>query len=171
MHRGADAFWDGFAALLDQLAPRCKALLEKRDRIQQQTRRRGTWPTRASRLTPREYFQFFARHWVSGQTSRRMWPSSTSNVDPEIATIAGPQLVVPVTNARYALECRQCKRWGSLYDALYGTDAISDDGGRDAWGAPTTKIRGDKRRRQGAVEILDQRSAACWRQPRRRDRL
>ena len=121
------AFWQGFADLFTRLTPRNQALLDKRDALQSSSttgtaRIRGR-PIDTSRL-----------HRASCATIGYLVPEppdfavTTANVDAEIARIAGPQLVVPVTNARYALNAANA-RWGSLYDALYGTDAIPEDGG------------------------------------------
>ncbi len=117
----SESFWPGFAALVAELAPRNASLLARRDDLQARidaflVARRPAVPT------PAEVEQFLLEiGYLLPEAPAGV--ISTSGVDPEIATLAGPQLVVPVSNARYALNAANA-RWGSLYDSLYGTDAI-----------------------------------------------
>ena len=146
----AGVFWQGFAALLDDLAPRNKALLDKRDALQRQI---DEWHlgNRGRPMDLDAYLEFL-RGIGYLQPEPADFSIGTGNVDPEIATMAGPQLVVPVTNARYALNAANA-RWGSLYDALYGTDAIPEDGGA-THGPGYNRIRG-ARVVAKAREVLD----------------
>ena len=133
-------FWSRLGALFRELAPRNRELLQVRDRLQE---RIDEWHRShaGQQIDPAEY-ENFLREIGYLQPEPDDFTISTGNVDPEISRIAGPQLVVPVNNARYALNAANA-RWGSLYDALYGTDVIADDGGATRGGS-FNKIRGGR---------------------------
>ena len=132
----ADSFWIAFDTIVTEFSQENRELLEKRDNLQQQI---DTWylEHKDKQIDIDEYAAFLKEIGYllpEGDDFKVI----TENVDPEIATIAGPQLVVPVDNARYALNATNA-RWGSLYDALYGTDVIDETDGatRDSSYNPT----------------------------------
>jgi malate synthase len=133
-------FWSGFESLLGDFTPRNRQLLEIRDEMQAKI---DVWHTQQSTTQhdPLAYEQFL-REIAYLHEPGADFTIGTENVDDEMARIAGPQLVVPVNNARFALNAANA-RWGSLYDALYGTDVISDDGGAERAGG-YNPLRGDK---------------------------
>jgi malate synthase len=125
------AFWAGFSSLVTDLAPKNAALLKKRDDLQlaiDEWHKKNPGPI----LDMPAYRQFLESIGYL-VTPPKQVQATTSNVDDELAIQAGPQLVVPILNARYALNAANA-RWGSLYDALYGTDAISEDNGAERAG-------------------------------------
>ncbi|WP_417500672.1 malate synthase G [Marinobacter sp.] len=136
----ADKFWAEFDKIVNDLAPRNRELLAKRESIQKQM---DSWNRdhKGQKLDMAAYKSFLKEigYLVDEPADFRI---STANVDPEVATMAGPQLVVPIMNARFALNAANA-RWGSLYDALYGTDAISEDGGAEK-GRGYNPVRGAK---------------------------
>ena len=117
----ADTFWAALATLAHDFGPRNQALLDKRDTIQGQI---DDWHLR-HRNQPHDHeaYKAFLREIGYLLPVGGDFEIETADTDPEIASIPGPQLVVPITNARYALNAANA-RWGSLYDALYGTDAV-----------------------------------------------
>jgi len=127
----ADALWQGMAAILERFTPLNRALLAKRDELQ---RAIDAWHRDpAVRARQPDYRRFLVEIGYR-VPEPKSFQIRTSGVDPEISTIAGPQLIVPALNARYVLNAANA-RWGSLYDALYGTDAIEGQpavGGYDA---------------------------------------
>ena len=146
----ADAFWTGFAALVRDLAPRNAELLARRDELQRQV---DEWHlSQSAKPHDAQAYQEFLRGIGYLLPEPPPFAVGTENVDVEIASIAGPQLVVPVMNARYALNAANA-RWGSLYDALYGTDALPESGGAER-GRGYNKVRGAAVVKR-AKEVLD----------------
>jgi malate synthase len=123
-----EAFWKALGKIVTDLAPKNRALLEKRNALQ---KRIDEWclPRRGQAIKLDEYKEFLSKIGYLVPEGGR-FNVTTANVDPEITQIAGAQLVVPLDNARYALNAANA-RWGSLYDALYGTDVIPEEDGAE----------------------------------------
>ena len=135
-----EAYWKGFDAIVADLAPKNAALLAERDRLQAEL---DTWhkanPGPITDMAAYRQFLTTIGYLVEPPKGAK---ATTENVDAELAIQAGPQLVVPILNARYALNAANA-RWGSLYDALYGTDVISEEGGAEK-GKGYNPVRGAK---------------------------
>ncbi|MFL1406347.1 malate synthase G [Marinobacter sp. M1N3S26] len=136
----ADKFWAEFDKIVHELAPRNRELLAKRDDIQEKMD--GWYRNHKGQPFNMDEYKSFLKDIGYLADEPGEFRISTSNVDPEIATMAGPQLVVPVMNGRFALNAANA-RWGSLYDALYGTDVISEEGGAQK-GPGYNSVRGAK---------------------------
>ncbi|WP_296105760.1 malate synthase G [uncultured Agrobacterium sp.] len=135
----ADDFFSGFSAIVHDLAPKNKALLAKRDAFQEKL---DDWYRQNGAPSDLADYEAYLREIGYIVPEGAAFKVDTQNVDPEIAELAGPQLVVPVMNARYALNAANA-RWGSLYDALYGTDAIAEEDGAEK-GRGYNPRRGEK---------------------------
>ena len=133
-----EQFWNSFNEVVKEFTPRNKALLAEREELQTKI---DNWHKDNKEFDKETYKSFLKEigYWVD---TNEDFEIETTDVDAEISTIAGAQLVVPVMNARFALNAANA-RWGSLYDALYGTDMISEDGGAERGGA-YNPVRGDK---------------------------
>jgi len=136
----AETFWAGFSRIAHELAPKNRALLAERDRLQSEL---DAWhEAHPGPIADMPAYQAFLKRIGYLVEPPAHVQATTANVDAELALQAGPQLVVPILNARYALNAANA-RWGSLYDALYGTDAISEADGATRAGA-YNPVRGAK---------------------------
>jgi len=135
----ADEFWSSLSSVVKDLTPTNKALLAKRDQLQNQL---DSWNQANQSSFDANSYQAFLKEIGYLVEEGDEFQIGTQNIDVEIAGQAGPQLVVPTSNARFALNATNA-RWGSMYDALYGTDAISEEDGAQKVG-PYNPIRGDK---------------------------
>ncbi len=146
-----DAFWQSFASIIADLAPKNRELLAKRDHLQTQI---DQWhQERAGQNVNQAEYKAFLQDIGYLVSEGDDFAITTSNVDPEITSQAGPQLVVPVMNARFALNAANA-RWGSLYDALYGTDVLPETDGAEKT-AGYNPVRGAKAIEYGR-NLLDQ---------------
>ena len=136
----SDAFWKGFDAIVADLAPKNIALLAERDRLQ--TEQDAWHKAHPGPITDMKVYKAFLEKTGYLVTQPKNVTITTANVDAELAKQAGPQLVVPILNARYALNAANA-RWGSLYDALYGTDVIAETDGAEK-GKGYNPVRGAK---------------------------
>ncbi|MCH1866793.1 malate synthase G [Nocardioides sp. CFH 31398] len=145
----SDSFWEGLAALVAELSPRHRELLAERDRIQAAL---DDWHSAHPGTPEPDAYRSLLRDLGYLLEEPAEVSVTTSGVDPEVAGIPGPQLVVPLLNARFATNAVNA-RWGSLYDALYGSDVVPTDGDL-APGSDYNKTRGDEVIRRGR-ELLD----------------
>ncbi|MDC3425664.1 malate synthase G [Aquibacillus sp. 3ASR75-11] len=134
-----EQFWSDLETLIQDFTPKNKALLEHRDEIQNKI---NAWHKENNDRFDFEKYTSFLHEIGYLEPEVEDFQITTKDIDDEIAIQAGPQLVVPVNNARYAINAANA-RWGSLYDALYGTDAISEEGGAELKGA-YNPVRGEK---------------------------
>lgn len=130
-----DTFWDDFETLVAEFTPRNQALLKTRQNLQTQI---DEWHANNKDVSAQAYQDFLSEIGYLVPNTQQPISIQTQNVDAEIAEMAGPQLVVPVTNARFALNAANA-RWGSLYDALYGTDLIPQAEGKSTAEYDTTR--------------------------------
>ncbi len=134
-----EKFWDGFGKIVEEYTPRNRELLNTRDELQ---KKMDTWYAEHKGAQDPEEYKAFLKEIGYLVDEPGDFEITTQNIDPEVGTTGGPQLVVPILNARFALNAANA-RWGSLYDALYGTDAISEENGQEK-GTGYNKVRGDK---------------------------
>ncbi|MES2951850.1 MAG: malate synthase G [Pseudomonadota bacterium] len=147
-----EAFWSGFDAIVADLAPKNAALLADRDSLQTEM---DAWHSaHPGPITDMPAYRAFLEKIGYLVHSPKKAKITTSNVDAELAKQAGPQLVVPVLNARYALNAANA-RWGSLYDALYGTDVISEEKGQEKVGPKGYNPKRGKKVIEYARNVLD----------------